>query len=116
MRGKWTTGKRGDAQSLIEEKIGSGLRATRGQVFEQGPRAKSRKDRGPLCKNATTKRGERFKQLQALITLIFFCPQQFAYGPETRAYLETAQHLVRMHGLTQDRTLSAKVSEKAQSN
>jgi hypothetical protein len=71
MRGKWTAGKRGDAQSLIEEKIGSGLCVTRGQVFEQGPRAKSRKDRGPLCKNATAKPGERSKQLQVLITLMW---------------------------------------------
>jgi hypothetical protein len=37
MRGKWAAGKRGDTQSLIEEKLGSGVCVTRGQVFEQGP-------------------------------------------------------------------------------
>ena len=70
MRGKWATGKRGDAQSLIEEKFGSGLRVTRGLVFEEGPQVKSRKYRGPLCKNATAKHGESSKGLQVLITLI----------------------------------------------
>jgi hypothetical protein len=70
MRGKWAAGKRGDTQSLIEEKFGFSLRVTRGQVFEQGPRVKLRKDIGPLCKNATMKRGESSKGLQVLITLI----------------------------------------------
>jgi hypothetical protein len=30
MRGKWAAGKRGDAQSLIGENFGSGVRVTRG--------------------------------------------------------------------------------------
>jgi hypothetical protein len=34
MRGRWAAGKRGDAKSLIEEKFGSSVCVTRGQVFE----------------------------------------------------------------------------------
>jgi hypothetical protein len=36
MGGKWAAGKRGDTQSLIEEKFGSNLRVTRGQALVRG--------------------------------------------------------------------------------
>jgi hypothetical protein len=39
-----------------------------GDHVEGGARAKSRKDRGSLCKTATAKRGESSKRLQVLIT------------------------------------------------
>jgi hypothetical protein len=49
---------------------GRDLHLDSGDHVEGGARAKSRKDRGSLCKTATAKRGESSKRLQVLITPI----------------------------------------------
>jgi hypothetical protein len=49
---------------------GRDLHLDSGDQVEGGAQAKSRKDRGSLCKTATAKRGESSKRLQVLITLI----------------------------------------------
>jgi hypothetical protein len=61
-RGRWGGGLGGRGRDLHLDS---------GDHVEGGARAKSRKDRGSLCKTATAKRGESSKRLQVLITPIF---------------------------------------------
>jgi hypothetical protein len=67
-----------DGSRHAEREVGRGtgrgggrdLHLDSGDHVEGGARAKSRKDRGSLCKTVTAKRGESSKRLQVLITLI----------------------------------------------
>jgi hypothetical protein len=69
--GDGTRGGGSDKLGLGQGETGvQGTASGRLTEFEGGARAKSRKDRGSLCKTATAKRGKSFKRLQVLITLM----------------------------------------------